>query len=138
MPIRRVNQAYVIATSTKVDISGVKVDKFDDKYFARDKKAKAKKTEGELFETEKEVCLDSVWHSSMASYRFSSNANSPAYSLLNLIGNQESARFQEGWPEGCGCWVDQGYRGCPRPEILSWCPVLSQGRRQAPWDDILS
>ena len=49
------NQAYVIATSTKVDISGVKVDKFDDKYFARDKKAKAKKTEGELFETEKEA-----------------------------------------------------------------------------------
>jgi hypothetical protein len=90
VPIRRVNQAYVIATSTKVDISGVKVDKFDDK------KAKAKKTEGELFETEKEVCLDSVWHSSMASYRFSSNANSPAYSLLNLIGNQESARLQEG------------------------------------------
>ncbi|BAF09202.1 large ribosomal subunit protein eL6x [Oryza sativa Japonica Group] len=55
VPIRRVNQAYVIATSTKVDISGVKVDKFDDKYFARDKKAKAKKTEGELFETEKEA-----------------------------------------------------------------------------------
>jgi large subunit ribosomal protein L6e len=50
-----VNQPYVIATSTKVDISGVKVDKFDDKYFARDKKQKAKKTEGELFETEKEV-----------------------------------------------------------------------------------
>ncbi|KAG8060452.1 hypothetical protein GUJ93_ZPchr0002g26763 [Zizania palustris] len=55
VPIRRVNQAYAIATSTKVDISCVKVDKFDDKYFARDKKTKAKKTEGELFETDKEV-----------------------------------------------------------------------------------
>ncbi|KQJ94156.1 60S ribosomal protein L6 [Brachypodium distachyon] len=55
VPIRRVNQTYVIATSTKVDISKVNVGKFDDKYFARDKKARAKKTEGELFETEKEA-----------------------------------------------------------------------------------
>lgn len=49
------NQTYVIATCTKVDISGVNVEKFDDKYFAREKKKKAKKTEGELFDTEKEV-----------------------------------------------------------------------------------
>ena len=55
VPIRRVNQTYVIATSTKVDISKVSVEKFDDKYFAREKKTRAKKTEGELFETEKEV-----------------------------------------------------------------------------------
>lgn len=55
VPIRRVNQTYVIATSTKVDISGVDVAKFDDKYFAREKKQKVKKTEGELFETEKEA-----------------------------------------------------------------------------------
>ena len=55
VPIRRVNQTYVIATSTKVDVSGVNVEKFDDSYFAREKKKAAKKTEGELFETEKEV-----------------------------------------------------------------------------------
>ncbi|KAM3227208.1 hypothetical protein ACQJBY_059225 [Aegilops geniculata] len=55
VPIRRVNQAYVIATSTKVDISKVNVQKFDDKYFAREKKTRAKKTEGELFESDKEV-----------------------------------------------------------------------------------
>lgn len=55
VPIRRVNQTYVIATSTKVDVSGVNVEKFDDSYFAREKKKKAKKTEGELFETGKEV-----------------------------------------------------------------------------------
>lgn len=43
VPIRRVNQAYVIATSTQVDVSGVDASKFDDKYFKKaDAKAKAK------------------------------------------------------------------------------------------------
>ncbi|XP_068645438.1 large ribosomal subunit protein eL6-like [Aristolochia californica] len=54
VPIRRVNQSYVIATSTKVDISGVDVAKFDDKYFAREVQKKKEKTEGEFFEGEKE------------------------------------------------------------------------------------
>lgn len=53
VPLRRVNQAYVIATSTKVDISGVNVEKFDDKYFTKEKKKKQKKGEGEFFEAEK-------------------------------------------------------------------------------------
>lgn len=43
VPIRRVNQAYVIATSTKLDISGVQVDaKLNDAYFRREKAAKVK------------------------------------------------------------------------------------------------
>lgn len=55
VPLRRVNQSYVIATSTKVDISGVNVEKFDDKYFAKEVAEKKKKGEGEFFEAEKEV-----------------------------------------------------------------------------------
>ena len=35
VPLRRVNQAYVIGTSTKLDVSSVDVSKFDDAYFAR-------------------------------------------------------------------------------------------------------
>ncbi|KAI5655910.1 hypothetical protein M9H77_24703 [Catharanthus roseus] len=54
VPLRRVNQKYVIATSTKVDISGVSLDKFDDKYFAKQVDEKKKKGEGEFFEAEKE------------------------------------------------------------------------------------
>ncbi|KAK6131130.1 hypothetical protein DH2020_035129 [Rehmannia glutinosa] len=43
VPLRRVNQAYVIGTSTKVDISGVNLEKFDDKYFAKQVEKKKKK-----------------------------------------------------------------------------------------------
>ena len=57
VPLRRVNQAYVIATSTKVDISAVSAEKFDDKYFTKEKKKKKNKGESEFFETEKVVCL---------------------------------------------------------------------------------
>ncbi|KAL6512134.1 60S ribosomal protein L6 [Orobanche gracilis] len=54
VPLRRVNQAYVIGTSTKVDISGVNCDKFDDKYFAKQVEKKKKKGEDEFFGAEKE------------------------------------------------------------------------------------
>lgn len=57
VPLRRVNQSYVIGTSTKVDVSGVNVDKIDDKYFAKEAQKKKKKGEGEFFEAEKEVGL---------------------------------------------------------------------------------
>lgn len=41
IPLRRVNQAYVIATSTTVDVSGVDVSKFDDSYFKKEKTVKS-------------------------------------------------------------------------------------------------
>ena len=51
----------MIGTSTKVDISGVNVEKFDDKYFAKEGEKKKKKGEGEFFEAEKEVCTDCLY-----------------------------------------------------------------------------
>jgi large subunit ribosomal protein L6e len=48
VPVRRVNQTYVIATSTKVDITGVDVASFDDAYFSKSKDAK-KDAEDEFF-----------------------------------------------------------------------------------------
>lgn len=54
VPLRRVNQAYVIATSTKLDITSVDVTKYADAYFKREV-TKKKKGESEFFEAEKEV-----------------------------------------------------------------------------------
>jgi len=54
VPLKRVNQAYVVATSTKADISSCleKLDKFDDLYFKREKKPSKKDSEKEFFENE--------------------------------------------------------------------------------------
>lgn len=54
VPLRRVSQAYVIATSTKVDISGVSIpESVNDAYFVKAKAAKGSK-EGEFFGEGKE------------------------------------------------------------------------------------
>uniref|UniRef100_A0A7S3A2Q9 60S ribosomal protein L6 n=1 Tax=Rhodosorus marinus TaxID=101924 RepID=A0A7S3A2Q9_9RHOD len=52
VPLRKVDQAYVIATSTKIDVSGVDVSKFDGKYFKKDKSKKSKKTEEDFMAVE--------------------------------------------------------------------------------------
>jgi ribosomal protein L14E/L6E/L27E len=55
-PMRRISQNFVIATSTKLDISGVKLpDTVNDKYFKRNRQKRAKKAEGDIFSTKKEV-----------------------------------------------------------------------------------
>lgn len=49
VPLRRVNQRYVIATSTKVDVSKVDVSKVDDAFFAKSESPKQKSKDGEEF-----------------------------------------------------------------------------------------
>ncbi|XP_067014806.2 large ribosomal subunit protein eL6 [Anabrus simplex] len=54
-PLRRVSQNYVIATSTKLDLSGVELPKhLTDEYFKRVRSKKTKKEEGDIFNTKKE------------------------------------------------------------------------------------
>jgi large subunit ribosomal protein L6e len=60
VPLRRINRAYVIKTSTKLDVSAVKLEKITDSAFKKPKASKkdGKKSESEFFsQTEKKVCL---------------------------------------------------------------------------------
>ena len=54
MPLKRVNQAYVIATSTKVDIKGADVGKVEDSHFKATKEPREKKGEEGFFKKETE------------------------------------------------------------------------------------
>mmetsp|Transcript_76318 Transcript_76318/g.210655 ORF Transcript_76318/g.210655 Transcript_76318/m.210655 type:complete len:183 (+) Transcript_76318:166-714(+) len=54
IPLRRVNQRYCIATSTKVDLNGSDYSSVSDEYFKREEKKKPKKSESSFFATEKE------------------------------------------------------------------------------------
>merc|ERR1711907_456765 len=52
VPLRRVSQAYVIATSTKVELKSFKLDaKFNDDYFKNPAKAASQKSEEDFFAT---------------------------------------------------------------------------------------
>ncbi|XP_072379063.1 large ribosomal subunit protein eL6-like [Diabrotica undecimpunctata] len=54
-PLRRISQRYVIATSTKIDISGVQLpENLNDEYFARKRQKRSKKEEGDIFQSKKE------------------------------------------------------------------------------------
>lgn len=54
VPLSRVNQIYVIGTSTKLDLSSANFEQYDDKFFKRVRQSK-KNAEKDIFEQKKEV-----------------------------------------------------------------------------------
>ena len=56
VPIKRVNQAYTLTTSTQVDLKGVDVSKFDDALFKKDGKAR-KQGESQFFAESAKVSM---------------------------------------------------------------------------------
>lgn len=64
-PLRRIAQAFVIATKTKIDVSGVKIpDHINDDYFRRKPKRGSSKKGGDIFTSGKEeykVCFSSIY-----------------------------------------------------------------------------
>ncbi len=57
VPLRRVNQKYVIATSTNVPVTGVKVDNIDDAFFARSKDEEKSKATRKAAQTAVDTAL---------------------------------------------------------------------------------
>jgi len=57
VPLRRVNQKYVLPTTTKLDIAGLSIpDRVDDKYFSRvELKTQDQQDQGEIFQAKKQV-----------------------------------------------------------------------------------
>lgn len=56
VPLRRVNQRYAIATSTKVPLTGVDVSAVDDAFFAREKVDKKNKPVFTAESPKNEIC----------------------------------------------------------------------------------
>ncbi len=54
VPLRRINPAYLIATSTKLSLpSSLDLEKYDVAYFSKEKAPKNKKSEGDFFGDDK-------------------------------------------------------------------------------------
>ncbi|GAQ89109.1 60S ribosomal protein L6 [Klebsormidium nitens] len=91
VPLRRVNQAYVIATSTKVDVSKADVGKIADDFFKKAKKA-AKKGESEFFTEDKEE-KEEVSQEKIDAQKKVDEALLPAIEKVADLKSYLSARF---------------------------------------------
>ncbi|KAF5344122.1 hypothetical protein D9758_008848 [Tetrapyrgos nigripes] len=94
VPLRRVNQAYVIATSTKVDLEGVKVnDKLNDAYFAKPATKSSKSAEEEFFEDGKPKAKEALPESKVADQKEIDSAIIAAIKKTDNLGKYLQSTF---------------------------------------------
>lgn len=95
VPLRRLNQAYVIGTSTKVNLDGVNMDKVDEAYFAKNKQ-KREQTEGGLFFERKNELTEADQQNLKKKRDFQVNFDKALLANIkkvNLLGKYLSNRF---------------------------------------------
>jgi len=91
VPLRRVNQAYVIATSAKVDVGKVDCSKFKDPYFGKAKKASKKKKGEDFFE--ETAAKNEPTAERLADQKAVDTAMMPAIEKVPLMTKYLKARF---------------------------------------------
>ncbi|OCH92939.1 60S ribosomal protein L6 [Obba rivulosa] len=94
VPLRRVNQAYVIATSTKVDLGDFKVDeKFNDAYFAKPSSKGSRSAEEEFFAEGKPKAKEAFPESKSADQKAVDAAVVAAIKKTDALGKYLKATF---------------------------------------------
>ncbi|KAK7470530.1 60S ribosomal protein L6 [Stygiomarasmius scandens] len=94
VPLRRVNQAYVIATSTKVDFEGITVnEKLNDAYFAKPASKSSKSAEEEFFEDGKPKAKEALPESKVADQKEIDSAIIAAIKKTENLGKYLQSTF---------------------------------------------
>jgi len=90
VPLRRINQAYVLSTSTRIDVSKIDVSAIDDAFFAKSIQSKTAKKEDFLGKEEKKVELPAIRKTEQARV---DGALKPLIAAIPTLSHYLNAKF---------------------------------------------